>query len=288
MRLTASNTKWAVVAAVMLTLGALLGMGLHEIQQANEKRVVMGKRLDGLRADLDAQESATRANAEKLEANGIEPAVDPDDATDPVEPVDPDDSVAEISQGDIALAVSAFCEDTGRCRGEPGDDGRDATPAQVTRAVVRYCDANGSCQGPDGERGRRGPAGPPPAQTAILAAVTTYCADGACRGPVGPQGPMGDIGGPGRPPTMEEIAQAVQAYCAAHNGCQGPPGPQGPAGPAGNNGPRGEPGTDGASITETTCNPDGTWSFQFSDGSTSTSPGPCRVVTKTPPPDTTE
>lgn len=292
------SIRWLLVAAAMLTFGALLGVGLHKIDSANDERAQMSKRLDAVRSDLDAQEAATRANAEKLKANGLTPAVDPDDAEEPVTPDDPDDPTAEISQGDIALAVAAYCKDTSKCDGEDGGDGQDVTARQVAAAVARYCDEAGQCTGEDGDRGPRGPAGPPPSQTAILQAVQTYCADGGCRGPIGPIGPEGDDGtdgtdgstGPqgdtGRPPTSEEIAQAVQNYCAAHNDCRGPQGPAGPpgddgsqgqageAGPPGPKGEPGEPGTDGRGIQSVSC--DGTTGVvTYTDGATQSVPNMC-------------
>lgn len=239
--------KPVVLAFVILSIATLYG--LYDNSRDDRARAdALAESRQELVSDIGDLAAANEANAKKLEANGLEPAVDPEDATKPVEV----DSTDEISQGDIALAVSAFCTDTGKCEGEAGEPGAadEVTTAQVTRAVVRYCDANGQCQGADGQDGRQGPAGPPPSSDAILAAVTTFCADGACRGPQGEpgqDGADGSQGDPGRPPTVEEIAQAVANYCAAHNGCQGPGGPAGPPGVDG------EDGEDAPSITDATC-----------------------------------
>lgn len=97
----------------------------------------------------------------------------------------------------IAFAVHAYCRDNDGCRGpsakpgptgKPGTDGKDGlnvTPAQVAAAVATYCDVNGQCAGKDGERG------PGPTDDQIIAAVTVFCADGACRGEDGKQGEPG-------------------------------------------------------------------------------------------------
>ncbi len=132
-------------------------------------------------------------------------------------------------------------------------------------------------------------------------------------GPSGDAGPRGPQGDPGRPPTAAEIFTAVDVYCAAHNACQGAPGlpgrdglngapstvpgPQGPAGTAstvpGPQGPQGEPGTAGApgtpgangrGVNTIECQADGSWLITYTDGSTSTTSGPCRIPDPTPTP----
>ncbi|VXB81523.1 collagen-like protein [Aeromicrobium sp. 9AM] len=63
----------------------------------------------------------------------------------------------------------------------------------------------------------------------------------------------------------------------------GPPGdsvtgPQGAVGPAGSAGKDGTDGKDGRSITSTSCQSDGTWLITYSDDTTQTVDGPCRIV----------
>jgi hypothetical protein len=62
----------------------------------------------------------------------------------------------------------------------------------------------------------------------------------------GPRGPAGEIGPAGRPPTDAEVQAAVERFCAAVGGCQGRDGVDGAPGPAGANGVDGASGTDGA------------------------------------------
>lgn len=120
-------------------------------------------------------------------------------------------------------------------------------------------------------------------------------------GPVGQTGAKGD---PGQNATNDQVAGAVQDYCAAHGGCIGAPGQTGAAGPAGKDGqsgadgangavgPPGPPGADGAQgpagpagpagsdgrgVTSITCQNDGSWLITYTDGTTSTTQGPCKV-----------
>lgn len=122
------------------------------------------------------------------------------------------------------------------------------------------------------------------------------------QGPQGPQGPIGPVGKPGIPGDSPKCLLLVSA-------CSGPTGPrgdQGPAGPAGKDGEQGPAGADGAAgkdgadgatgaqgemgaqgpkgvgINSTQCTDDNTpngshWLITYADGTSETSPGPCRV-----------
>jgi hypothetical protein len=78
-------------------------------------------------------------------------------------------------------------------------------------------------------------------------------------GPIGPAGADGADGAPGDP------------------GPQGPPGDPGPAGATGPAGPQGPAGADGRGITSVTCQDDGSWLISYTDGTTSTTQGPCKI-----------
>lgn len=114
--------------------------------------------------------------------------------------------------------------------------------------------------GPQGEPGPAGPVGRPgePGPAGV---------DGESggRGPAGEPGPPGPAGPPG-PPGPAGADSSV-------------PGPAGPAGPVGPAGPAGGDGKDGRGITSVECTDLGAWSITYSDGTTSTTPGPCRVLT---------
>ena len=107
-------------------------------------------------------------------------------------------------------------------------------------------------------------------------------------GAPGSQGPAG----PGA--SVSQIAEQVRSYCGARDDCRGPTGEPGAAGPSGANGtdstvpgpqgdpgPPGAPGADGRSVTDNQCIGEGDtsfWQTTYSDGSTTTSPRPCRLA----------
>lgn len=122
------------------------------------------------------------------------------------------------------------------------------------------------------------------------------------QGPQGPQGPIGPVGKPGIPGDSPKCLLLVSAC----SGPQGPEGKQGPAGEAGKQGERGPAGADGApgpagpegkqgaqgemgaqgpkgvGVSSTQCTDDDTpngshWLITYADGTSETSPGPCRV-----------
>jgi hypothetical protein len=118
----------------------------------------------------------------------------------------------------------------------------------------------------------------------------------------GAAGAAGSPGQNGRDATDEQVQRAVDVYCDLRTDCDGPqglpgvdgspgtpgvagqdganstvPGPQGDPGPAGPAGADGTPGADGRGIASTTCQDDGTWLITYTDSTTETTDGPCRV-----------
>lgn len=124
-------------------------------------------------------------------------------------------------------------------RGPQGEPGTDGSPGE---------------RGVDGTPGGTGPAGTP----GQPGADGTSGNDGATGNP-GQQGAQGDPGPSGAPGPV---------------GALGPAGPAGADGPAG---PTGPPGADGRGVLELTCLDDGAWLITYTDTTTSTTPGPCRV-----------
>ncbi len=138
--------------------------------------------------------------------------------------------------------------------------------------------------GPQGERGERGPRGMPgesvtgppgpPGQDGV---------DGeSIVGPPGPPGPPGEsITGP--PGPAGEDGESI----VGPPGAAGPPGKDstvpGPPGPAGERGPAGPAGEDGRGIASVTCQESGTWLIEYTDGTTSSTPGPCAALPAPPP-----
>lgn len=113
-------------------------------------------------------------------------------------------------------------------------------------------------------------------------------------GPPGPAGPVGAVGPSGAPGAAGLDGRTVQGPAGADGqSIVGPPGapgesvvgPAGPAGPPGADGAPGAPGADGATgatgrgVGSLTCQVDGSWLITYTDGETSTTPGPCRVLT---------
>lgn len=98
-------------------------------------------------------------------------------------------------------------------------------------------------------------------------AVETSCGGPSCEGAVGPVGAPGLAGIPGKagPPGADGTDGA--------NGVDGAPGPVGPPGAN---------GLDGRGVVSITCGADGVWTIAYTDGTTSTTPGPCRVVPEPP------
>lgn len=121
-----------------------------------------------------------------------------------------------------------------------------------------------SVPGPAGEPGSVGAPGP--------------------RGPQGETGPAGDIGTPGatgpagasggRGPAGQDGSDGTPGAA----GAQGEPGPAGPQGPAGPAGASGSPGPAGRGVASLDCQDDGTWLVTYTDQTTSTTPGPCRIT----------
>jgi hypothetical protein len=129
------------------------------------------------------------------------------------------------SENDIAVAVAAYCDSRGDCRGPAGAPGASVKGDKG--------DPGESVQGEKGDPG---------------ASVKGDKGDTGDTGDTGATGDTGQQGEPGRPPTAEEILAQVQAFCAANYECRGP------VGDTGMNGQNGTPGPacpDGYVATET-------------------------------------
>lgn len=103
------------------------------------------------------------------------------------------------------------------------------------------------------------------------------------RGPEGPRGPQGLMGLPGQigpqgEPGEDGAAGAPGSAGASGADGQSVTGPAGPQGPQGVTGPQGERGSDGRGVTSVDCQEDGSWLITYTDTTTSTTPGPCRIV----------
>lgn len=177
---------------------------------------------------------------EKLATAAQEPITQPD--TPPV--------MVGPSRAELVQAFRAYCAEGSNCR---GTDGSEPTAGDIAAAFVKFC-SDGRCTGPAGKDGND--AKPlAPQYEMVLAAVTDYCAAGACVGATGPG------------PSPEMVLTAVQTACA-NDACRGPAGPEGPGGP------KGDPGR---GIADTYCQDNGLWRITYTDGDVDADGGQCRA-----------
>ena len=167
-------------------------------------------------------------------------------------------------------------------------DGRDicAKAKQVKKDVAEPTKAGPA--GPQGVRGRPGPRstipGPPGQQGGDGE-------DSDVPGPAGEKGQDSDIPGPaGIPGEDSEVpGPAGERGAPGSDGetVVGPPGPAGAKGEKGDSvtgppGPKGAKGSAGRGISGVTCTSGGDWKFTFTDDTSITVDGPCRVKQPTP------
>jgi hypothetical protein len=96
-------------------------------------------------------------------------------------------------------------------REHPLPEGQKPTADQVIQAVTTIC-ADGACKGR------------PPTPSELSASVSAYCANDACRGEPGTSGRVGETG-PG--PTPAEVDASVDRYCSVADRCKGDDGRNG-------------------------------------------------------------
>lgn len=111
----------------------------------------------------------------------------------------------------------------------------------------------------------------------VMAAVAAYCVGDKCVGKPGADGKPGVDGKDAPKVTDAELLKSAQealaVYCAAETKpCEGKPGADG------KDGLNGTDGKDGRGIADTDCQADGTWRITYTDGTTGTTRGPCRIV----------
>lgn len=282
---------WLVGVVTALSIG-LLALYLDTRGQAEasaevaveaqqEKVEVASEARQAICGDQD-QEIYDRELCEKLAGIAEE---------DPLPPVDsPAVVIGGPSQAEIVQGFREYCAE-GNCR---GPEGAEPTPEDIADAFARFC-ADGRCTGPagadgepgsdappvkdgadgvDGVNGADGADAPPPSLDLMLAAVTSYCADGRCVGPQGAEGP---------PPTEEALTASVAAYCSS-GACTGSEGPAGPSGPAGADST--VPGPQGVSIVDVDCigsGADSSWQITLSDGQILNGGGPCQAALNSAP-----
>jgi len=113
--------------------------------------------------------------------------------------------------------------------------------------------------GTPGATGERGPKGDSVTPADVRIAILEYCSVRMdCRGEPGP-------------------ASTVPGPAGRDGGDSSVPGPQGPPGADGDPGSPGAPGAEGRGIATITCQDEGNWLITYTDSTTSTTEGPCRV-----------
>lgn len=143
-------------------------------------------------------------------------------------------------------------------------------------------------QGPPGPRGPQGDPGEPGADSTSPGPPGPPGLDG--RSITGPTGSTGATGPPGQPGSNgQDSTVAGPPGAPGANGADsttpGPQGPPGNDGAPGAPGAAGPAGNDGRGIASLTCQDDGSWLITYTDGATSTTSGPCRVVAVVPDPE---
>ncbi len=191
---------------------------------------------------------------------------------------------AESSASQLANQVSRACAE-----GSVKVDGRDickkAEQVQKDTAAVTK-------QGPPGPKGDKGDRGLPGRDSTVPGPAGKPGKDSTVPGPPGPSGPPGP---PGKNSTIPGPAgePGAPGKDSTVPGPIGPPGPKGDkgdrgsrgeAGPPGPEGPEGPAGKSGRGIRDVSCTADGDWLFAFTDDTSVTVDGPCRVTQTQPEP----
>lgn len=281
--------KWLLGVAV----AALLVWVIYLVAQVNDRADDLSSRLEVAQSeradlervneeqskDIDKRGSAIRTANTRLKDAGKPPVTIPDQAVSVPkvdgQPVLTSSDVLTLIEAEVksqhpdlttaqkeALTSSAAVKAAARIPapedGADGKDGTDAPSLDDLRPIIRAEVAKIPAPS-DGQDGRT------PSAEEVAAAITTLCG-GDCGGPAGADGKAGVDG---------------------QDGVDGTDGRDGVDGTNGVDGKAGQDGKDGRSITAVSCDAAGDWQITFSDGTTSTITGPCRVVTPEPTPDPT-
>lgn len=286
--------KWLLGVAV----AALLVWVIYLVAQVSDRadglsdqlEVAQSERADLERVneqqseDIDKRGSAIRTANTRLKDAGKPPVTIPDQAVS-VPKVDgqpvltssdvltlieaevksqhPDLTAAQKRSLTDSAAVKASARIPAPEDGADGEDGTDAPSLDDLRPIIRAEVAKIPVPA-DGQDGTS------PSATQVSAAITTLCG-GSCKGEKGDTGPASEIPGPAGADSQVP-------------GPQGVTGNDGKDGKDGDKGDTGDTGAPGRGITSISCGTDGDWVFTFTDDTTTTITGPCRVVTPDPEP----
>lgn len=265
---------WLVLA---LVLAMALGFGYRSDKRADDgdkKLSASSTQVDALKGQVQAngqlaqsaKDAADEANR-RLIAAGKQPVPVPT-----VTPISPSPTAEAVTVAEVRAIVAVEIAQT---------------PAKLTQTEITQVARIAAALVPKPADGKTPTAAElRPIVAAVLAA---YCVDDKCAGKPGVEGKPGRDGRDGEngkdaPAVTDEqllaaAKQTLATYCAQDSqpckGPQGEPGQSvtGPTGPA------------GRGIADTDCQDDGTWLIYYTDGTTDTARGPCRIVI---PPEKTE
>lgn len=269
--------KWVVIIAALafaiylLVTMAQLSQSSKESSQdlvaAEQDRERLEDRVDVLEQDVDQRDSAVRTANKRLKNAGEKPVVVPQQ---PVS-VPKVDGQPVLTSDDVLTLIEA----------EVRTQHPDLTSAQK-RALTDAAAVKAAARIPPPKDGRDGPS---------LEDLRPIVRTEVAKIPVPADGTDGQDGTDGSTPTAEDVAAALTALCGGTcKGDKGDPGATGATGPVGKDGAPGKDGSNGSDgapgrgITSVTCHVDGTWTFTWTDGTTSTVSGPCRVAEPEPTP----
>jgi hypothetical protein len=254
--------------AIALILAMVLGFAFrtdHRADDSDKRLAAADSQVEALKGQVgangqlaqSAKEAADEANR-RLAAAGKPTVPVPTEA--PISPSASPEQQDEFT-ADEAAAVRVIVADLIA-----------RTPAKVTQAQITQIARVAATLVPKPKDGK-----PPTAaelQPIVTATLAAFCVDDKCVGKDGTDGKDGRDGKDAPAVTDAQLLAAAQAalqtYCAADTRpCDGKDGVDGK---------NGVDGKDGRGITDMDCQDDGTWLIYYTDGTTSTSRGPCRFV----------
>lgn len=228
--------------------------------------------VNSLGDDLEQSRADSAALAKQVEELGGTPTVAPP----PIKGISNDDVRAivndELSKHKIALTQSEIDQIARVASSMVPKPKNGTTPSSaqvqgvVSATILTFCAQDSQpCRGGEGPKGKDAP---PITEAQLSGAVGAFCGEDA----VNCRGPRGETGATGR--GIKSITKSGETVAVTYTDDTTTTFtvPDGQVGPVG---PQGEPGR---GITSTKCQDDGTWLFLYSDGSTETVEGPCRIV----------
>lgn len=264
-----SGIIWLILA---LILAMLLGFAFrtdHRADDSDKRLAAAGSQVETLKGQVgtngqlaqSAKDAADEANR-RLAAAGKPTVSVPTES--PISPsASPPPEQDEFTAEEAAAVRGIVADQIAR------------TPAKVTQAEITQIARVAAALIPRPKDGKTPTAAE--LKPAVDAALAAFCLEDRCVGKTGVTGPKGDPGEPGQdaPAVTDEqllaaAQQALAVYCGQDSKpCQGTPGA------AGKDGADGQPGR---GIADTDCQDDGTWRITYTDGTTDTARGPCRIV----------